>query len=332
MVEISGSRFLVTGGASFIGSYVVEALLADGAREVRALDNLSFGGPETLAPVLGDERLQLIRGDVLRADDLVGAVDGVDGIFHTAGLVTRPLGEHPDQGLDVNVRGTVAVLAAARLARVRKLVLSSSISVYGDTTGAGIAEDAPFRHQTFGAVNVLYGGSKVLAEALCRLHLERYGLDYVALRYPTVYGPRQHDRGVNTRFLVEAWRAIERGQRPSVVGDGSQARDYTYVGDVAAANVRAMESDVTGEALNVATGVSTSEAEAVRLLLELAGSDLRPEYGAGDGGMGISSAPELSYDPGKAARLLGWRAEVPLAEGLKRLVESLEPRAETAAR
>ncbi|MQA84120.1 MAG: NAD-dependent epimerase/dehydratase family protein [Streptosporangiales bacterium] len=196
-------------------------------------------------------------------------------------------------------------------------------SVYGATTEASIAEETPFQHASLDTAPALYGGSKLPAEALCRWYGERYGLDYVILRYPTVYGPGQHAQGLHTRFLVDTYRAIERGEPPRVPGDGSASHDYVYVADVAAANVRAMESEITGEVFNVATGVSTSESEVVRVLLELAGSSLEPVFTASADGPATGPARELSYRIDKVIRLLGWRPEVPLKEGLRRLVGSL---------
>lgn len=322
-MRIRDGSFLVTGGASFIGLHVAEALLAAGAEEVRILDNLSYGRRGPLERVLDDGRARFFPGDVRRFDELLPAVEGVDGVFHLAAVITRPLADRPEEGLDVNVRGTASVLAAAQWAGASKVVLSSSVAVYGDVSGTGIAEDSPFRHASAGWVPALYGGCKVLAETLCRLYGERHGLDHVMLRYPTVYGPRQHGYGVHTRLLVDLYRAIRRGERPRLPGDGSAAHDYLYVTDVASANVRAMEAAVTGEAFNVATGVSTSEAEVVRILLDLAGSALEPVYDTSPGG--AADPPRaLSYDVDKAHRMLGWRAEVPVAEGVARLVETLD--------
>lgn len=323
-MRVAGATFLITGGASLIGSHVAEALLDAGAAEVRVLDNLSFDNAGALDRLRGRAGLHFSRGDVLRTADVLTAAAGVDGVFHGAALITQPLAQQPESGLDVNVRGTAVVLAAAAHAEVSKVVLMSSVSVYGNTAGADINEDMPFATAGLGWPSQLYGGSKLLAEGLCRSYADAHGLPWVALRSPSVYGPYQHVRGMSASRLVEIWRLLVDDAAPVLPVDPDEAHDYVYVADVAAAAVAAFGSGVSGTAINVASGESVTFAKVVEVLADITGTKHPVRFAPASGGVQLTTSAELSYRIERARLLLGWEPTTPLEEGLRRLADWLE--------
>lgn len=324
-MDIAGGRFVITGGASLIGSHVADRLLAEGAGEVVLLDNFSLGAPETVRHLDGDRRVRLVKGDILRTNDLFDAFRGADGVFAIAGFLTLPLSQNPPLGLAVNVEGQVNTFEACRYAGVRKVVFSSSIAAYGEPEGDGlIDESAPANLAGYQPGSMLYSCSKLIGEALCKLYSQKHGVDAVALRYSTVYGERQHYRGVNALYIVENHDRIARGEAPRVPGDGSEVHDYIHVADVARANVVAMASDVTGEVFNVVTGVETTVRRIAEILLDLAGSDLAPVSVDDAGAVKATSSPALRLSREKAARMLGWEPQVSVEDGIARLVRWIE--------
>src|SRR5437588_356228 len=259
-MKISGGRFLLTGGASLIGSHVAEQLLEAGAGEVVLFDNYALGSPEVAAFLAQDKRVRVVGGDIRRLHELLDALEGIDGVFALAAFLTLPLSQNPGLGLDVNVRGMFNIVEACRNRVVKKIVFSSSVATFGDPEADQVDETTPFRWHTAPPALALYASSKIIGENLLRLYKQRYGLDYIALRYSTVYGERQHHRGVNALHIIESYERIKAGERPVIAGDGSEAHDYVYVGDVARANVMAMASEVSGESFLIATGADSSSA------------------------------------------------------------------------
>ena len=319
-MKIAGNRFLISGGASLIGSHICDRLLADGAAEVILFDNFSLGTPDIVAAFEGDTRVKLVRGDILRPNELFDALEGVEGIFAVAAFLTLPLAANPVLGLDVNVRGMVNLLESARYRGVGKVVFCSSVAVYGQIPDEGIQEDEPLAWQGLQPAGALYAASKVIGENLCRHYSAKHGIDYVALRYSTVYGERQHYRGVNALYIMEAYDAIRAGRPPVLPGDGSEVHDYIYVGDVARANVMAMASDVTGESFNVVSGIDETLNDVVATLGRVTGSNIKPEYRDDTSKVRFTTTTKLGYRRDKAERLLGWKPEVSLEEGVRRLV------------
>jgi len=319
-MKIAGGKFVITGGASLIGSHVADQLLAQGAREVLLLDNFALGTPQAVAHLDGDERVKLVRGDILRINELYDAFQGAEGAFAIAGFLTLPLTQNPPLGLAVNVEGQVNVFEACRYAGVKKVVFSSSIAAYGEPGAGLIDEDSPSNLAPFQPGAMLYSCTKLIGEALCKLYAAKHGVQAVALRYSTVYGERQHYRGVNALYIIENYDKIMRGERPTLPGDGSEVHDYVHVADVARANVMAMASEVSGETFNVVTGEQTTVKRIVEILLDITGSDLQPEYVAAGGAVKSTSGTELNLSRAKIERMLGWRPEVPIEAGLKRLI------------
>jgi UDP-glucose 4-epimerase len=320
-MNIAGGKFVITGGASLIGSHVADQLLTQGAREVLLLDNFALGTPQAVAHLQGDERVKLVRGDILRINELYDAFQGAEGVFAIAGFLTLPLTQNPPLGLAVNVEGQVNVFEACRYAGVKKVVFSSSIAAYGEPGPGLIDEDSPSNLASFQPGAMLYSCTKLIGEALCKLYAAKHGVQAVALRYSTVYGERQHYRGVNALYIIENYDKIMRGERPTLPGDGSEVHDYIHVADVARANVMAMGSDVSGETFNVVTGAQTTVKRIVEILLDITGSDLQPDYVAAGGAVKSTSGTELDLSRAKIERMLGWRPEVPIETGLRRLID-----------
>jgi UDP-glucose 4-epimerase len=311
-VTLGGARVLITGGAGLIGSHIADRLLEEGVDEIVVLDNLSRGRLENLQPAMTSGRVRLHQGDVRDCNAVARAMDGVDVVFHQAAIRITHCAEAPRECLEVLIDGTFNVIEAAVAAGVRKLVFASSASVYGQADVFPTPETQhPYHNQT------LYGGAKVAGEQMLRAFHQTHGLDYVALRYFNVYGPRMDTCGVYTEVMIRWIDAIERGERPLIFGDGRQSMDFVYVDDVARANVLAATCAVTDEAINVASGTETTLLELLRTLLEVTGADLEPDFRPE---RTVNAVRRRLAATEKAKRLLGFRAAVGLADGLRRLV------------
>lgn len=319
-MKIEGGKFIVTGGISLIGSHVADQLLAVGAGEVVLLDNFSLGSTDMIGHLLDDKRVSVLRGDITRLSELLNAFTGADGVFAIAGLLTLPFSKSPGLGIDVNALGHFNVLEAARHQGVRKVIFSSSVAAYGDPEPGLIDETRPYRFHTMSPPGVLYGATKIIGETLGRLYSDRHGVDCVSLRYSTVYGERQHYRGVNALYIMETYDKISRGEAPVIPGDGSEVHDYVHVSDVARANVMAMESDATGEAFNVATGQATSLNRLVEIICDVTGTDIRPVYRDKDGAVRVTTSSALDFSIEKIRKAIGWEPEVSIEEGIARLI------------
>jgi UDP-glucose 4-epimerase len=309
---LAGARVLVTGGAGLIGSHIVDEVLAAGAAEVRVLDNFSRGSRDNLAAAAAAPALQVIEGDLADRPLLADVMRGVDVVFHQAAIRITRCAREPRLALEVLVDGTFNVCEAAVDAGVGKVVAASSASVYG------LAEEFPTseRHHPYNN-RTIYGAAKAFNEALLRSFHEMHGLDYVALRYFNVYGPRMDAEGAYTEVMIRWMERLEAGQPPVIFGEGGQTMDFVSVEDVARANLAAAVAPVTDDVFNVASGVETSLAELAAALARAMGVDLAPERGPV---RGVAAVPRRLADTSRARRLLGWQARVSLAEGLERLV------------
>jgi UDP-glucose 4-epimerase len=309
--ELAGSRILVTGGAGFIGSHLVEQLLEGGAAEVTVLDNFVRGSRTNLESVEQKPRLHVVDGSIVDRALLAELTRGRDYVFHLAALWLYECVHEPRKALDVNVGGTYNVLEAAQEAGVRKVVYSSSASVYGDAIELPMTEEHPFNNRT------MYGATKIAGEQFFRAFNEQHGLDWVGLRYMNVYGPRMDYRGAYVSVIMKVLDKLDIGEPPVIFGDGSQAYDFVHVRDVARANVHALTSDATDASFNVGTGEQTTIRELVDLLLELTGSDVEPTYEP-QAQMFVTNRVGSTE---QAERLLDFRASVSLDEGLRSVVE-----------
>lgn len=304
---------LVTGGAGTIGSTLVDQLVERGASEVVVLDNFVRGRRQNLTEAEESGRVTVIEGDVRDRALVHELSEGIDVVFHQAAIRITQCAEEPRLALEVLVDGTFNVVEAAVAAKVRKLVAASSASVYGLATEFPTAED----HHPY-ANDTLYGAAKTFNEGLLRSYRAMSGLDYVALRYFNVYGPRMDVHGVYTEVLVRWMERIAEGKPPLIFGDGTQTMDFVCVPDIARANVLAAESDATDAVFNIASGVETSLNELAETLLRAMGSDLSIEYGPE---RSVNGVTRRLADTSSARDALGFSAEIDLEEGLTQLVE-----------
>jgi len=302
---------LVTGGAGFIGSTIVDQLLDAGAAEVVVLDNFVRGSWNNLARARERRGVNIVKGDICDAALVNELTEGVDFVFHQAALRITRCAEAPREAVDVLINGTLNVLESAVHHKVKKVVAASSASVYGDPSHLPMDEIHPFNNRT------IYGAGKIACEQMLRAYFTMYGLNYVAFRYFNVYGPRMDIAGVYTEVLIRWLDALEANQPPLIFGDGTQSMDFVFVGDVARANVLAAQSDVIDEVFNVGTGIQTTLRELCDLLLQLTGSSLRPEHREA---RQVANVQARRAGVEKAAKLLGFRADVSLLDGLQQLI------------
>ncbi len=309
---VAKMRVLVTGGAGFIGSHLVNALLARGDA-VTVLDNLSNGSMDNLKNHTNNPAFRFIQGDIRDAKTVENAVVGVDAVIHDAAMISVPLSiEDPELAHSVNVEGTLALLKASLERGVKRFAYASSCAVYGEQAELPISEDAP--------PNPLspYASSKLAAEQNCRRFYELEGLETVCLRYFNVYGPRQTP-GEYAGVMIKFLERLRAGQPPIICGDGEQTRDFIFVGDVAEATLLALErEDVAGKVLNIGTGRTTSINDLCEIFLAATGNTgLKPIHESPRAGDIRHSQADI-----KKAKLLGFKPRVSLKEGVKRLWES----------
>ncbi len=311
-MDIRGKKFVVIGGGGLIGSHTVEELVKEDVAEIIIYDNFVRGRRENLSVALKDPRVKIydIGGDICRSDLLSSALKGVDGVFHFAALWLLQCHEFPRAAFQVNIEGTFNVLEACVANGVKRLVYSSSASVYGDAVGEPMTESHPFNNTNF------YGATKIAGEAMLTAYYHRYGLPAVGLRYMNVYGPRQDYKGAYIAVMMKMLDAIDKGESPKLYGDGSQAYDFVYVGDCAKANVCAMKADIAGQFYNVGTGVRTSIKQLAELVLELTQSNVGLEYLP----QGLTFVKNRIGCPKKAQQEIGFTAEMPLREGMQHLI------------
>jgi UDP-glucose 4-epimerase len=313
-MDLAGARILVTGGCGLIGSTTIDRLLrAHAPREIVIFDNLARGTLRNVEDALKDPRVRLVEGDIRDAAATRRIAEGMDAVIHMATLRITACAAEPREALEVMCDGSYNVLEAAQACGVRKVVTASSASIYGLADVFPTREDHhPYNNRTW------YGATKVMLEGLLRAFNDMYGLPYVALRYFNVYGPRMDLHGRYTEVLIRWMDRIAAGEPPLILGDGATSMDFVYVEDVARANVLALQSDLADEVFNVASGVETTLNELAHTLLRVMGSSLVPEYGPE---RKVNPVARRLADTSKAERLLGFRAEVGLEEGLHRLVD-----------
>jgi UDP-glucose 4-epimerase len=313
----SPMRVLVTGGAGLIGSHIVD-LLMDGREqgkysEIVILDNFVRGRRENLAAALARGPLTIIEGDITDRNLLAEAMQGVDLLFHLAAIRITQCAEDPRLAMEVLGDGTFNVLEAAVQAKVKKVVASSSASVYG------LAEEFPTteRHHPYNN-RTIYGALKVFNEGLLRSFNDMYGLDYVALRYFNVYGPRMDIYGAYTEVLIRWMDRILEGKPPLIFGDGTQTMDFIYVKDIARANILAAESPISDEVFNIACSVETSLNELAHALMKVMDVDMPLEYGPE---RKTNPVPRRLADTNSAREKIGFTAQIQLEAGLSELVD-----------
>jgi UDP-glucose 4-epimerase len=309
---MKNKRILITGGAGLIGSHIADLVAKEQPREIVILDNFVRGLRENLIQVAGSVPVTIIDGDIRDRALLAEAFKGIDIVFHQAAIRITQCAEEPRLAFDVLAGGTFNVLEASVNAGVSKVVAASSASVLGQADSFPTTED----HHSYNN-RTIYGAAKAFNEGLLRSFAEMYGLRYVAFRYFNVYGPRMDVFGVYTEVLIRWMDRIAAGQPPLILGDGTQTMDFVHVHDIARINLLAAKSDVTDEVFNVASGVETSLNELAALLSRIMGSSLKPEHGPA---RKVNPVARRLASTEKAERLLGFRTEVELEQGLRDLV------------
>ena len=315
MNTLVGKKILVTGGAGFIGSFVVSELLKENVGEVLIYDNFARGDMSYIEDQLKDPRCSFFQGDLREIDLLNAAMKGCDYVIHLAAMWLLHCKDFPRTAFDVNIQGTFNVLEACVNNNIKRLVYSSSASVYGDAVEVPMTEEHPFNNRNF------YGASKIACEALCRSFYDRYDLDYVGLRYMNVYGPHQDQTAAYTGVVPIMLNKIDANEPPTINGDGTQAYDFIYVEDVARSNVLALKSASTDEFYNVGSGVQTTIAELCELILSLKHSDLKVTYRPYSEDDARRLVQNRIGCPKKAAKDLGFNYTYSLEEGLLRLID-----------
>jgi nucleoside-diphosphate-sugar epimerase len=304
-------RALITGGAGLIGSHIADALIDGAISEVLVFDNFSRGRHENLASAAAKGNVSIVEGDICDRSLVREVMDGIDVVFHQAALRITHCAEDPRLAIEVLADGTFNVLEAAVNAKVKKVIAASSASIYG------LAEVFPTPENHHGYNNrTIYGAAKLFNEGLLRSFHQMYGLDYIALRYFNVYGPRMDTCGVYTEVLIRWMESLAAGKPCQIYGDGTQTMDFVYIEDVARANILAARSEITDEVFNVASGVETGLNELAAALGRAMGSTLPPVHGPA---RKVNAVPRRLADI-HAAERLGFTAQVSLEEGLGRLV------------
>jgi UDP-glucose 4-epimerase len=319
MDAISGRSFLITGGLSLIGSHLVDALQAQGAKEVVLLDNLSLGSLEQAERMQHRAGVRVIRGDITRLQDLIESMRDVDGVFALAGYLTLPMSTQPSIGVEVNVMGAHNTLEAARLLGGKKVVLASSISVYGSERQGTITEQTPFGSYGLNPAFSTYAATKLVGEHLGRLYAQKYGFPVCSARFSTVYGENQHKRGVNALYMLEALQAVAKGKAPTIVGSGEESHDFIHASDIARGCIAIMLKGKPGGVFNIASGRSTSVNDLVAMVLKEYDSTLVPQYADDLREAKAASHNTLNISVERAQQELGWSPQIELREGIHRL-------------
>ena len=316
-MEIKDSKILVIGGAGFIGSFVVTELLKHPVKEVVIYDNFARGNKQHLQEQLKDERCSIFPfgGDIREIDILDTAVQGKDYVISLAAMWLLHCKDYPRTAFDVNIAGTFNVFEACVKHKVKKLIWSSSASVYGDALELPMTEEHPFNNKNF------YGASKIAGEAMATAFNDRYGLKIIGLRYMNVYGPHQDQTAAYTGVVPIMLNKIEANEAPSINGDGSQAYDFVYVEDVARANVQALLSDQDFGMYNVGTEVQTTINELCEMILKLKESDLKVQYNPYSEDDARSMVKNRIGSRVKAEQDLGFKYKYELKEGLEKLIQ-----------
>lgn len=316
-MDIKNSKILVIGGAGFIGGYVVRELLKHDVKEVIIYDNFTRGKQENIKDCLQDERCYIYPygGDIRETDVMDKAFEGVDYVFHLAAMWLLHCKDFPRTAFDVNIGGTFNVLEACVKHNVKKLIYSSSASVYGDAVEVPMTESHPFNNKNF------YGATKISGEAMCTAFNDRYDLNVIGLRYMNVYGPGQDQHAVYSGVVPIMLNKIDANEQPEINGDGTQAYDFIYVEDVARCNVQALLSDVNYGFYNVGTEVQTTIKELCDTILTLKASDLHVIYKPYSEDDARALVKNRIGSRKKAEEELGFVYRYSLEDGLRKLIE-----------
>lgn len=309
--KITNSIILVTGGAGFIGSYLVEYLLEYNPAKIIILDNLIRGSHENMKNFTDNKLVEFIEGDIRDINLLEDCIQKSDYIFHMAALRINSCAANPNEGFEVMLQSTFNIAELCVKHKIKKVIYSSSASVYGLAQNFPTPEtDNPYNNQTF------YGAAKLFGEQLFRSYKFMYGLDYVALRYFNAYGPRMDTDGKYTEVMIKWLDCIRDNRNPLIYGDGSTTMDFVYVKDIAKANIAALISDSTDEAYNIGNCEETSLMQLLQVLLEVNNSALSPEYREENT---VNPVSRRLADVTKAEKELNFKPSISLTQGMKEL-------------
>jgi len=316
-MKLENAKVLVIGGAGFIGSHVVAELLKTKVAKIVVYDNFARGRMEYLEPYMHDNRLSVFSdgGDIRETDVLNAAMKGMDGVFCLAALWLLHCKDYPRVAFDVNIRGIFNVLEACVANNIKKLVWSSSASVYGDAVELPMTEEHPFNNKNF------YGATKIAAEAMATAFNDRYGLEAIGLRYMNVYGPHQDQTAAYTGVIPIMLNKIDENEQPVINGDGSQSYDFIYVEDVARFNILSMENEVKFGFYNVGTEKQTTIKTLCDTILELKSSDLKVQYNPYSEDDARQFVQNRIGSNAKAKAELGFEPKYDLRTGLQKLID-----------
>jgi len=310
-MDLTDKRIVAVGGAGLIGSHIIDQLAREPVKEIVVFDNFVRGTRANLASATKSPKVKVIEGSMTDVATLRRVLEGADGVFLLASLWLGECVNEPRSAWETNTLGTWNVVEACQKLGVKRVVYSSSASVYGNAVAIPMTEDHPFANRN------TYGATKIANEQMFRAIHEQHKLPFVGLRYMNVYGPRMDYHGTYVSVIMKVLDRIFEGKAPMIYGDGSQMYDFVYVDDVARANVLAMKADCVDEFFNVGKGIGTTINQLVGMLLEITGSKLKPEYLP----QTTSFVTSRIGSTEKAERLLGFKATTELREGLERIVE-----------
>jgi len=310
-MDLNNAKILLVGGAGLVGSHIVDQLLVEPVSEIMVFDNFMRGTRANLAGAMKDSRVKVVDASMTDRAALQKAMQGVNGVFHLASLWLGECVNEPRRAWEENVLGSWNIIETCLAAGVKRVVYSSSASVYGNALFTPMTEEHSFNNRT------TYGATKIANEQMFRAMYEQYKLPYIGNRYMNIYGPRMDYEGTYVSVIMKALDRIFAGQSPVIFGDGLQMYDFVYVKDVAEANILGMKADCADEFFNIGMGVGTTINELVDMLLELTGSKLKLEYQP----QAQSFVTHRIGSTEKAQELIGFKAHTPLLEGLREVVE-----------
>jgi UDP-glucose 4-epimerase len=310
-MDLNNKKIALIGGAGLVGSHIVDQLIREPVSEIIVYDNFVRGSQSNLAEALKSKKVKVVNASMTDREALKHSLEGVDGVFLLASLWLGECVNDPRSAWEVNVMGTWNVVEVCRELGVKRIVYSSSASVYGNAVVTPMTEEHPFNNRT------TYGATKIANEQMFRAIYEQHKLPYIGYRYMNIYGPRMDYEGTYVSVIMKALDRIFDGQPPLIFGDGTQMYDFIYVKDVAKANVLGMKADCVDEFFNIGMGVGTTINELVDMLIELSGSKLKPEYLP----QAQSFVTHRIGSTEKAEHLINFKAETPLLDGLKEVIE-----------
>lgn len=311
MSKIENSNILVTGGAGFVGSYIVELLLEKNPKKVIIIDNMLRGTMRNMQSFIKNPIVEFIEGDIRDFELMDKLVGRVDYVYHLAALRITRCAENQTEAFDVMAKSTFNIIELSKKHNIKKIIYSSTASVYGLAQNFPTPEtDNPYDNKTF------YGTCKSLGEGMLRSFHDMHGLNYVALRYFNIFGPRMDTEGKYTEVMIKWFDCIKNNKAPLIYGDGSTSMDFVYVADVARANILALESDVTDEVFNVGYQRETSLKELLHTMLKVTKSALTPEHKPDNT---INPVSKRIADISKAKNLLGFEPKTSLEQGIDEL-------------